>query len=113
MRYSRVRRDRTGLTMVIMTRGGMFLLVLFTSVLANEHDHRYEVRADGLRSAWWPKNTHGEHAFMHQAMQVFNEQRVAQRLWFNTRENRQMTRSEVRSVLKHDLMATHGNKNLN
>ena len=44
MRYSRVRRDRTGLTMVIMTRGGMFLLVLFTSVLANEHDHRYEVR---------------------------------------------------------------------
>jgi len=28
--------------MVIMTRGGMFLLVLFTSVLANEHDHRYE-----------------------------------------------------------------------
>ena len=46
MRYSRVRQDRTGLTMVIMTRGGMFLLVLFTSVLANEHDHRYEVRGE-------------------------------------------------------------------
>ena len=46
MRHSRVRQDRTGLTMVIMTRGGMFLMVLLTSVLANEHDHRYEVRAE-------------------------------------------------------------------
>ena len=49
---------------------------------------------------------------MNLAMKTFNELRVPQRCFFNTLEFRNMTKSEIRSELKHDLVAKYGNANL-
>ena len=73
---------------------------------------RYLVRSDGLRSSWWPRNSHGENAFVDRAVDVFNQLRVSQRIWFNDRENRAMTRSEVRKAILNDLIREFGNQNL-
>ena len=71
------------------------------------------VRADGLRTGWWPLNAHGENAFINLAVKVFNEQRIPQRIWFNDRANRVMTSSEIRETIKNDLIRFYGNDNLN
>ena len=85
---------------------------LIFEILTRNSNRRYMIRADGLRSSWWPRNVHGENAFVHQSVEVYNMLRVGQRLWFNDRERRAMTKSEVRAELKHDLMAHYGNDNL-
>ena len=85
---------------------------LMFNIITAATNHRYMVRADGIRSSWWPRNSHGENAFMNLAMKTFNELRVPQRCFFNTLENRNMTKSEIRSELKHDLIVKYGNDNL-
>ena len=81
-------------------------------ILTSQTHHRYMVRADGLRSGWWPLNAHGENAFVNLAVKVFNEQRIPQRIWFNDRANRVMTSSEIRETIKNDLIRFYGNENL-
>ena len=82
------------------------------SIITGRTQGRYLIRADGIRSTWRPHNTHCEHAFIHKAVEVYNDLRVTQRLWFNDKENRAMSKSEVRSVLKLDLIAHFGNANI-
>ena len=86
--------------------------MMIYEILTRHTQNRYLIRADGLRSSWWPRNTHGEHAFVHLAVDVYNALRVGQRSWFHTRENRMMTKSEVRRELSNDLISHFGNSNL-
>ena len=81
-------------------------------VIVSQTNHRYMIRQDGLKTGWRPKNNYGLNAFMYTAVQYFNEMRVGQRLWYNDRENRAMTRQEIRSEIKKDLMYKYGNENL-
>lgn len=85
---------------------------LMYEVIVSQTNHRYMIRQDGLKTGWRPKNNYGLNAFMYTAVQYFNEMRVGQRLWYNDRENRAMTRQEIRSEIKKDLMYKYGNENL-
>ena len=85
---------------------------LIYEILTRRTHGRYMIRSDGLRSAWWPRNCHGENAFVNKSVEVYNQLRVAQRLWYNDRERRAMTKSEVRKELKRDLVLHFGNDNL-
>ena len=58
--------------------------------------HCYLVRADGVRSSWWPRNSHSENALRNLAMKIFNELRVPQRCFFNNVEFQNMNKSEIR-----------------
>ena len=73
---------------------------------------RYMICSDGLRSSWWPRNCHGENAFVNLAVETYNDLRVSQRIWYNDVERRAMTKSEVRAVLKKDLVNHYQNANL-
>ena len=82
------------------------------SIVTGRTGGRYLIRADGLRSSWWPRNCHGENAFVNLAVETFNDLRVSQRIWYNDLERRAMTKSEVRAVLKRDLVNHYQNANL-
>ena len=84
---------------------------IITDILTKHTSNRYLIRADGLRSSWWPRNTYGELAFVHQAVDAYNQLRVGQRTWFHDRERRLMTKTEVRQELKKDLIRHYGNLN--
>ena len=98
----------TALRRVILTRTPDIIM----EILTRYSNRRYMVRADGLRSSWWPRNVHGENAFVHTSVEVYNLLRVGQRAWYDDREHRDMTKSEVRNALKCDLINHFGNDNL-
>ena len=89
------------------------ILEVLIRIITSQTNHGYMVRADGLRTGWWPLNSHGENAFINLGVKVFNEQRIPQRIWFNDRDNWEMTSSDIRSVIKNNLIRTYGNNNLN
>ena len=82
------------------------------SIFTGRTGGRYLIRSDGVRSSWWPRNTHGDNAFVNRSVEVFNEMRIAQRVWMHDRENRALTKSEVRNTIKHELIRQYGNENL-
>ena len=81
-------------------------------ILTKNTNRRYLIRSDGLQSSWWPRNTHGENAFVNTSVEVYNQLRIGQRAWFNTLERRMLTKSEVRNEIKGDLVKHYGNINL-
>ena len=98
----------TALTRVVKTR----VPDIIHEIITRASNRRYYIRADGLRSSWWPHNVHGERAFVNKAVEVYNDLRVGQRTWFDDRERRLMTKSEVRQTLKLELFHHFGNENL-
>ena len=85
---------------------------LLWEIIVRRTQGRYMIRSDGLRSSWWPRNTHGEHAFIHQAVEHYNLLRIGQRHWYSDLDRRMMTKSEVRKEISRDLAMEFGNENL-
>ena len=98
----------TALRRIISTR----VPDLVFSIVTGRTGGRYLIRQDGLRSSWWPKNCHGDNAFVNKSVEWYNALRVSQRVWFDDLERRAMTKTEVRNVLKKDLVNHYANDNL-
>ena len=84
---------------------------LILGIVTSASNHRYMVRADGIRTSWWPRNGYGEAAFVNQALLTFNDMRIGQRTWINWRGDR-MTKKEIRDEVKYDLSRTYPNDNI-
>ena len=82
------------------------------SIVTGRSGGRYMIREDGLRSSWRPRNCHGDNAFVNRSVEWYNALRISQRIWFDDVQRRAMTKTEVRDVLKKDLVDYYANDNL-